>query len=249
MIIIGFFVILSNDHRSSLWPLAVFPLIFPAALYLGHAPLIFFWYLVPATWCFLVIAAMRMNELGTIVKGWAAKCMLPRYFPALSLLILFCVFDFVLLQSEIESVSYWSFWQQSEDGLRRVVGRYLRQNTPKNATVAMEAIGYQGYYSERYVIDLAGLVSPALVNFHRENSSNAQVFSMVLERLHPDYLILRSFEVDDNESYYGGPLFESTDKERYFFSMYTEEKRFSTPVPDAWGKASYLTLYKRKSAK
>lgn len=64
--------------------------------------------------------------------------------------------------------------QINENGLRRVIGDWLKGHTPPRAVIAMEAVGYQAYYSDRTVIDLAGLVSPAVVAIRRGTGSNAE---------------------------------------------------------------------------
>ena len=46
--------------------------------------------------------------------------------------------------------------QRFEEAVRRPVGEWLRDHAPAEATVAMKAIGYQGYYANRHVVDLAG---------------------------------------------------------------------------------------------
>jgi hypothetical protein len=109
----------------------------------------------------------------------------------------------------------------------------------------MEAIGYQGFYSDRRVIDLAGLVSPAVVAIHRASASHAGAFSRILTQLQPDYIVLRSFEVDRNRDFHGGPLFETAGQRAAFDSRYREAHRFSAAVPEAWGDLSYVTVYQR----
>src|SRR5439155_6476057 len=40
------------------------------------------------------------------------------------------------------------------------IGRWLRTNTPPNATVGMQEVGTIGYYADRHVIDFYGLIQP-----------------------------------------------------------------------------------------
>jgi hypothetical protein len=109
----------------------------------------------------------------------------------------------------------------------------------------MEAVGYQAWYSDRRVIDLAGLVSPAVVEIRRSSPSNAEAFFTVLRDLKPDYLVLRSFEVDRNMHYHGGKLFETTEHLAYFAGHYEEARRFEAPLPQMWHNSAYLTIYRR----
>src|SRR4029450_3610282 len=98
----------------------------------------------------------------------------------------------------------------------------------------MEAIGYQGYFSERRVLDLAGLVSPEVVALYRRNAAGAAAFHAVLQEMKPDYLVLRSFEVDENRHFHGGPLFSTNVQRDYFHEHYEEVDRFQAPDP-LWG--------------
>ena len=137
-------------------------------------------------------------------------------------------------------------YQTNETGARRRIGEWLAENTPVGSSVAMEAIGYQASYSRRRVIDLAGLVSPEVVRLTQESRSNAEAFRRILDELSPDYLVLRSFEVDANRHFHGGPLFETPRQAIAFFSRYEEATRFTAPIPDLWGDTARLTIFKRR---
>ena len=136
--------------------------------------------------------------------------------------------------------------QENEDGMRRVVGVWLREHTPPHATVAMEAIGYQGYYSDRRVIDMAGLVSPEVVALRRASKSNAELFYRLQSQLKPDYLVLRSFEVDENHHFHGGAMFENDTHREYFRENFAELQRFDAPHPELMGANGHLTVYGRR---
>ena len=139
-------------------------------------------------------------------------------------------------------------FQENEWGLRRGAGLWLRAHTPEQATVAMEAIGYQGYFSRRRVVDMAGLVTPRVVEFKRSTGSNGEVFRRITTELAPDYILLRSFEVDTNHHFNGGKLFP-TEADRVDFSRhYREVRRFVAPHPEVDLLVSRLTLYARTAA-
>jgi hypothetical protein len=149
------------------------------------------------------------------------------------------------LRGNLHALDRWTHYQRAEDALRKPLGEWLAAHTPKHATVAMEAIGYQGYYSRRRTIDLAGLVSPAVLRAHREHDSNAEAFAAVLAELRPDYLVLRSYEVDENRSFHGGPLFAHAQARADFDARYRELRRFELAQPHRWGELGRLTLYER----
>lgn len=49
------------------------------------------------------------------------------------------------------------------EGTRVKVGEWLRDNTLSDAVIATDGIGHIGYFSGRYIVDLAGLVTPYAV--------------------------------------------------------------------------------------
>lgn len=73
------------------------------------------------------------------------------------------------------------------------LGNYLKNNTPPNAGIALVDIGVVGYYSERRIVDLGGLVHPKLlsliVRYPRE-----EILPFLPEAGFgkPDYFITRS---------------------------------------------------------
>ena len=90
----------------------------------------------------------------------------------------------------------------------------------------MEAIGYQGYYAHRRVIDIAGLISPEVLGLVDAPYRGGVVMGRILKELKPDYLVLRAVEVDDNQHLHGGPLFPETEDRAYFEQYYTLEESF-----------------------
>jgi hypothetical protein len=238
--------ILAAGTTSSLLPFAVYPPLLCVAYWIGAAPLDFPWYAVPITLCGLVLGVCGADRA---MRAWLATIDSRRArITALAVASLIAA----LLAADLVYRDYRQFAvdravQANEDGLRRAVGEWLARATPRDATVAMEAIGYQGTYSNRRVIDLAGLISPEVVALYKSAPSHAVAFEGVLLRLRPDYLVLRSFEVDTNHHYHGGRLFETEGQRMTFARLYEEAARFSAPYPEIWGRLSYLTVYRRKA--
>jgi hypothetical protein len=65
------------------------------------------------------------------------------------------------------------------------LANWVRANTPPGAVIATHDIGVLGYYSERQVFDLVGLVNREVLPHHLDNS----VKSYLLER-QADYLVI-----------------------------------------------------------
>lgn len=71
-------------------------------------------------------------------------------------------------------------------------GKWLGEHAPKDALVATPDIGAIGYYSDRRVLDLGGLVSPAIVPVMREVSYDEMVRSFAFRTAgRPGFLVDR----------------------------------------------------------
>ena len=66
-----------------------------------------------------------------------------------------------------------------------VIGRWLARNTPRDASIAMVEIGIIGFYSERRIVDILGLVSPGNAEALGERRFDAWV-----ERYQPDFVLV-----------------------------------------------------------
>jgi hypothetical protein len=66
------------------------------------------------------------------------------------------------------------------------IGRYLKDNVPRSASVAAMEIGIIGYYSGSKIVDFAGLVSPDVMPAIASGRRR-----YVLDTFHPDYVVAR----------------------------------------------------------
>ena len=72
-----------------------------------------------------------------------------------------------------------------ESSLKRI-GIWLNKNTLPSETVLLEPLGYIGFYSDRYMIDEVGLISPRIVSLKRMGIE-AHNYLPILQ---PDYYVL-----------------------------------------------------------
>ena len=226
---------------ASLAPLALFPVLYIATFVLGRAPTAFPWYWAPLLWCSVMLATLGAGRVANAVLAsrgafaWFAVPLLPLFvIPP----------TFALVRRYDQMLQHHRNFQINETATRRRIGDWLNANTPAGASVAMEGIGYQGLYSHRRIIDLGGLVSPEVVRIHRTSRNNAESFDRILHELHPDYLVLRAAQIEKNRDLYGGPLFATDEKQRWFAEHYTEALRAEAPLP-IWGLFGRLIVYRR----
>jgi arabinofuranosyltransferase len=76
---------------------------------------------------------------------------------------------------------------QNIEGMQVRLGRWVDANTPRDARLALSDVGAIGYLSRREVIDLMGLVTPAILPYRRDGEDGVLRY---LERACPDYLIV-----------------------------------------------------------
>lgn len=72
------------------------------------------------------------------------------------------------------------------DSELKATGQWIRDNTPRNALIGAHDIGAIGYFSERVLVDTAGLISPEVIPFIRDD---AEVLAF-LERKRVDYVVI-----------------------------------------------------------
>ena len=216
-----------------------YSILFPLSFYLAHGPR-FPWYLVPLNWSSLVIGAVGVLWLNQKLEG------LPALREKRPMVFLIAIFGLAFVARDAEKFHEYKILQENEVGLRKEVGHWLDQNTPKASTVAMEAIGYQGYHANRTVIDMAGLISPEVVALATENKRPHQMFHAIVHELQPDYLVLRSYEVEQNKHMHGGKLFDNEKSLADFNARYERAIELQAPNLKAWGKNAKLSIYAKK---
>ena len=90
-----------------------------------------------------------------------------------------------------------SFSAGFEDSLMRW-GRWFGAHAPPSAVIATPDIGAIGYFSERRVVDLGGLVTPAMIPLlAREAPEDVIAHLRFSSFSHPDFIVDRAPEAND----------------------------------------------------
>ncbi len=135
-------------------------------------------YLIPAMPVFFVLGAVGTVRLLAGVRLDGRVGFILRRVWALSIAAAWIGFLFVgalryaedvaIIDTEMVRTAHW-----------------IEQNTPANAVIAAHDIGAIGYFSNRQLVDLAGLVSPEVIPFMRDEGRLAQY----LDERGVDYLV------------------------------------------------------------
>lgn len=142
-------------------------------------------------------------------------------------------------------VDYFAKTQTAEVGVRVAIGKWLRRNTPEDARVAMEPIGYIGYYSGRRILDEVGLVSPEMVPLNRQGDG---WFAEMLRRLAPEWIVERPAYLLRNQTLNSRVQLFRTQEERIaFVARYEPVATFGdTRVPRSLLQNYRFVIYHRR---
>lgn len=111
-----------------------------------------------------------------------------------------------------------------EDGNRRQIGLWLREQAAPGDTVFVECLGYISFFSGLKMYDYPGLSSPEVVSARRRLLESARArgevgyspFADVIRELQPDWVVLRPWEAQGVEADSPGSLGEHYERVRTF---------------------------------
>lgn len=134
----------------------------------------------------LVTLAQRLSLARFINLGLSRRSLLWIYAPAILAIVVLGTSRMAAAKTAIAEV------QANNDQVYKAVGLWLRENAPREARIYLEPIGYVGYFSERNVLDAAGLVTPQFVPL---NAVEGYVHCLKINKARPEYVLLRAYEV------------------------------------------------------
>lgn len=105
--------------------------------------------------------------------------------------------------------------QKSEDTVRYPLGLWFRQYSEPHDRIFLEPIGYIGYFSQRRVLDMVGLVSPEVLPYYKQEKPLA----LIVQNLRPEWMCLRREE----KNYLQTQLGYSPEKYYDFIRAYPNE--------------------------
>jgi len=164
---ISFFILILLTYA------AFFPLVKPR-YFINYAP-------VSLASCFL-LAKLMVCKTGIATVG--NKTFLAGAIKILLVLLL------VSVGIRTGTVSYSAHckivkWQN----IRKELGLWFKNNTDRSALIALEPIGAVGFYSERRILDMGGIVKTDIWPYLREGVSNTQLIFAYLNEKKPTYLV------------------------------------------------------------
>ncbi|MGE5263332.1 MAG: hypothetical protein ACM3S0_08120, partial [Acidobacteriota bacterium] len=162
------------------------------------------WYVTPLTAALAILAAVGiLTILKTVFHGRAIQGIL------LAVLIIFLVLpDFRLVQRRLRG----DVGIEKADQVRYDAAHWLRDNLPRSAVIVSGGIGQVGYFTQNYILDASGLVSPQVITDipwtwprflpfiieHYRPEYVFEAFPDVPDYMKDDYSIVRTWEVGDS---------------------------------------------------
>ena len=127
----------------------------------------------------LVVAVASLTPLTTIrVRGWITKHAV--HLAAAALLV-------AVLAALLPAASRYGWAVQNIEAMQVHLGHWVSRHTEPSARLALNDVGAIGYISRREVVDVMGLVTPAIIAFRRDGERGVLQY---LELSCPDYLIV-----------------------------------------------------------
>jgi|CZKI01.1.fsa_nt_gi hypothetical protein len=121
-----------------------------------------------------------------------------------------------------------------EDGSRRLIGLWLRDNAAPGDTVFLESLGYIGYFSNLRMLDFPGLASTEVVAARRKVGMDE--FDALIREVNPVWVVLRPSEASRASSRAPGLLSNGPDGTYHLARIFDQSARVSA-MGDAPGRS------------
>lgn len=176
---IGLWYGINLRRNRSILVLVLFAIVDPLRLILTRATS-FSHYAVPAMWALMILCGGGLGRLWNQrreFRPWVRKA-----YPVALVLTL------GLGMSQGLKAAYRTQDNQvfRHELALKAIGNWLNKNTPPEATVLVEPLGYIGYYSDRHMYDEVGLITPKIVDLKRQGLA-APAY---IQALKPDFYVI-----------------------------------------------------------
>jgi hypothetical protein len=191
-------------------------------------------YLMPVLPFIILFGVRGVSVVSGSVPGIARKLQSARVVPVLQVIVLLTsVTQFALAAWEKKEAFAADCRYINERQVRAAL--WLRDNTPPDAIVATHDIGALGFYSGRRIVDMVGLISPAMIP-HLGDLSGLRTF-LIRENVTHLAVLRNWFEVDNQL-----PLFRTDERFPEIMEVFAFDSVathfVSGAVQDLWVRAA-----------
>lgn len=164
------------------WPIVYFI----AYAFLGVSG--YFWYYAPLVPGFIIATGLGISAIRdlvhSLIKG--RSLWVDRLVNVLTGILLG-----VFLIANIGNLYQMSKQVDNRYEIYRVSGEWLRENTNPTDKIGALEVGIIGYYSERTMVDFAGLIQPKVAERLNPDSTYEDAALWAVETYQPDYIVLQ----------------------------------------------------------
>jgi hypothetical protein len=196
-----------------------------------------FHYFYPLLWVTLILAVLGVAALAEWIRrtGWQFPAQ-AEYFLA-ALLLAAVIAPGIQNAIFVRSVQTYRYRESLQ-----AIGQWLQANTPSDSTVLVEPLGYIGFYSERWMLDEVGLITPAVVMLKKADFPLDSYFSS----LRPDYYVLHCDDAQRIASALTQP--DIPPSNAYFLVKTFNPLHFNPAVDDSSGlpRAACYQIWRRE---
>jgi hypothetical protein len=142
----------------------------------------YYWYYAPLVPGFIMLLGLGVSGISKILTSSRTK---PFYN------IITVAFLLLIVLAQAYELGKLRLRPDNRLVIYEVVGEWLRAQTPPDASVGTLEVGIIGFYSQRRMIDFAGLIQPEVSNQLTTHTTYEDAALWAVEHYHPDYLVLQ----------------------------------------------------------
>ena len=136
-------------------------------------------YLFPLLWVVLILFGLGLVSLWQVLsRKWQVPAWIPGCLLAAGLIL-------ILWQAVDRSNLSRTEQTDLNEASTQMVGIWLNRNSSPDASVLLEPLGYAGFYADRKMYDVIGLVTPQVVDLRLQGLDPQDFFRI----LRPDYVV------------------------------------------------------------
>lgn len=155
----------------------------------------YYWYYAPLVPGFIALVGLGLHWLARPVRRLVRKAGRIQFvtiqYPGRLSLAAACAVLALLLIGQAGDLWRFRHLPNPRYTVYREVGLWLNENTPPEAAFGALEVGIMGYYSDRPVIDFAGLIQPEVARQLAVDSTYTDAAVWAVERYRPEYLVLQ----------------------------------------------------------
>jgi hypothetical protein len=145
----------------------------------------YYWYYSPLVPGFIILVGAGFLSIHKLIKeikwSWLSRFRFER--------ILYIILSILWIYQGLDTYKY-SQTPDSKYRIYRSIGEWLSNNTNDNDQVGTLETGIIGYYSERPIIDFAGIIQPEVAKQMRADSTYQDTARWAIGTYHPAYMVM-----------------------------------------------------------